>query len=133
VGLECKIFIAVQGDLKHLIMIVSDRKITVPARTTLEWEGKEQSRWLELKIITSDLSGFMARPLKRMHWREARVWFAEGLGGFDPPFYVVRPCVRTLWIVLACMHSHTRPPTFLGQITHWERYIQVLPCQTICW
>jgi len=39
-------------------------------------------------------------------------------GGWEP-FCPVRPCVWALWIALACMYSHTRPPTFLGQISRW--------------
>jgi len=34
--------------------------------------------------------------------------------GFDQPFCTVRPCVRTLWIALACLYLHTRHPTFFG-------------------
>ena len=37
-----------------------------------------------------------------------------GGGGSTQPLCIVQPCVRTLWIVLACMYSHTRHPTFFG-------------------
>ena len=42
----------------------------------------------------------------------------RGLGGSDPPFCTVQPCVRTLGIALACMYLHTRSPSLLEQITH---------------
>jgi len=39
-----------------------------------------------------------------------------GLGGFDPPFCgpAVRPCARTLWIVLASMYLLIRPSELFG-------------------
>ena len=37
-----------------------------------------------------------------------------GLGGFDPTFCTVRPCGRTLWIVLSSIYLHTRPSHLFG-------------------
>src|SRR5688572_24637396 len=49
------------------VLTVSKRGTAVPARSTLESEGKERMRWPEPNRIASDLFGFMAKPLKQNH------------------------------------------------------------------
>ena len=49
------------------VLTVSESGTAVPARSMLESEGKEHSRWREPNKIASDLSGFMAKPLKQNH------------------------------------------------------------------
>jgi len=58
-------------------------------------------------------------------WYDTRVWFSGGLGGFDPPFCTVRPCAKTLWIVLACMYLHTRPSHLFWDKSHtvWHQTV----------
>ena len=47
-----------------------------------------------------------------------RVWFAAGLRRSDSPFSTVRPCCRTLWIVLSCMYLHTLCSHLFWDISH---------------
>jgi len=49
------------------VLTVSKSGTEVPARSTLESEGKERRRWPEPNRIASDLFGFMAKPLKQNH------------------------------------------------------------------
>src|SRR5688572_1369829 len=49
------------------VLTVSKSGTAVPARSTLESEGKECRRWHEPNRIASDLFGFMAKPLKQNH------------------------------------------------------------------
>ena len=49
------------------VLTVSESGTAVPARSMLENKGKVRSRCHEPNKIASDLSGFMAKPLKQKH------------------------------------------------------------------
>src|SRR6218665_1919554 len=79
------------------VLTLSESGTAVPARSMLEIKGKVRRRCHEPNKIASDLSGFMAKPLKQNHAYMDETLFK---------FYFTRPaCVdRAVWSFVSSAH-----------------------------